>query len=163
VDTLNTTTVMPNIDVPEDFACFMRLYIVTLQRPSEIARMEACQLDLEEGRWDAPRRIRAPGYRIPLSPFAVPTIQRAIAIRKGGESDAIFPACRNANGEASVDVLARCFRRLATALSWTDFSLRDIRRSGWGLLISPLRKSRGMSSTWSSAADSGCLPCGSVG
>jgi len=131
---LNTTTAIPNMDIPEDFSCFMRLYIVTIQRPCEIARMDARQLNLERGLWRVPQGIKGGRHIIPLSPIAVSLIRRAIAIREGFDSGAVFPACRNAKGETSVDVMVRRFRQVATALSSTDLRLHDIRHAGRVLL-----------------------------
>lgn len=136
-DILNNTMAMPKIDLPEDFACFMRLYIVTLQRPGEIARMDAAQLDFERRHWTVRRgRKGNPTHIIPLSPYALSLIQRATAIRDNADGSAIFPGCRNARGLASIDAISRRFHRLSVSLSWTDFSLMDIRRSCQCLLFS---------------------------
>lgn len=131
---LNAATAIPNLDIPEDFSCFMRLYIVTLQRPGEIARMDTRQLHLDRRLWRVPQGIKGRRHIIPLSPFALSMIRRAMAIREGFDGGAVFPGCRNANGATSVDAMVKRFRNVATALSSTDLRLHDMRLAG-GILL----------------------------
>lgn len=135
-DILDNPTAMPSVNIPDEFACFMRLYILTLQLPSDIARTDASQFDLERGQWTVrPGQKRKPKHIVPLSPYAVSLVERATAIRDNAEGSAIFPACRKPSGLTSTVAMSRRFHRLAMALSWSGFSLMDIRRSGCCLLI----------------------------
>lgn len=130
---LDGATSVPGMIISEDFSCFMRLHIVTLQRVPFIARLNTRQLDFTERLWRVPRIIGS-RHVIPLSPFALSTIQRAIAIREGFPTSAVFPACRNKHGEISLAEIRMHFREVAKALSMTEFRLYDIHRINQVLL-----------------------------
>lgn len=124
-DILNASTATPNSGVAEDFSCFIRLYIVTSQHPTEISRMDARRLGLENRRWEIPREFKVCRHRIPLSPLAVPPTESALAIRRGVQCDTIFP---------SADIVSKRLRQGATRLSCGDLRLNDIRHSARCLL-----------------------------
>lgn len=128
-------TSISGLQIPEDFSCFMRLHIVTFQRVPFIARLDTRQLDLTKKLWRVPRTIGS-RHVIPLSPFALSMVQRAIAIHEGFPTRAVFPACRNKYGETSLHEMCMRFRKAATALSIREFRLYDIHRASRVLLES---------------------------
>lgn len=111
------------------------IYMVTLQRPIDIARAYCSQFDFDKRTWIIPEGETKTGaeYFIPLSDLAAALIQKAFSLHN---SDWLFPKSFRKEGRMCEASMTNAWRRARIALSGRgevtdlDIELYDCRRFG---------------------------------
>lgn len=116
----------------------IQLVFLLLQRRNEVLGMARSELDLEHGVWTIPaaRMKSKRTHIVPLSPWAISLIERAIRLNDGLKTDQVFPsrvdAARPMNGPSMNVALTAVVR----ACGIEDGTIPDIRRTGSTLMTS---------------------------
>lgn len=116
----------------------LQLAILLLQRKSEIAGMRISELNLDEGLWLIPAdRMKAGrSHLVPLPPYSISLIQKALELREHPASPFVFPARRNPEAPTRGDSVYHAMRSLCLALGIENATVHDLRRTGSTALTS---------------------------
>lgn len=109
------------------------IYMVTLQRPVDIARARRSEINLETRTWRPSETKTGVEYFVPLSDLAVALMQEAF---KRSDSEWLFPKAFGRSGHMIQASLTNCWFRVRSQLEEsgilmdTDVQLYDCRRFG---------------------------------
>lgn len=107
-------------------ACIVRLSMITLQRPCDVARLQSRHVDFDGGTWAIRRRNRF-SHVVPLTPLAVSLIRLACSLRRDHETPVVFQDQKEPAATLSGQVFSYQFGRIAKSLSWPgSVCFRDI-------------------------------------
>lgn len=109
-------------------ACVLRLSILTLQRPSEVAAMTTDRVNLDRGAWQVPRRRDY--HVVPLTPLARSLVRLAVSRRRRSTSAAIFQDRNDPDAPLTTRALHYRFKQHAANLPLErGLSVWDVRQA----------------------------------
>jgi hypothetical protein len=109
-------------------ACVLRLSILTLQRPSEVAAMTTDRVNVDSGSWLIPRRR---GHHVvPLTPLARSLVRLALSLRRRSASATIFQDRNDADAHLTTRALRYEFKQQSATLPLDKgVSVWDVRQA----------------------------------